>query len=121
MAMTLPWISPRRVPSVASYQNFGPKLTSCCLTYASRFPLVSLIPKVSRMASIFWSVMYCVPLKGVFQPGAWSIVIGLVAWRLAGGLQWPVTRLDGMSGWPPDGQTGLVINWGRSLLILLVR
>src|SRR6266581_3865149 len=31
MARTFPWISPRRVPSVPSYQNLGPKLTSCCL------------------------------------------------------------------------------------------
>jgi len=25
-----------------------------------------------------------------------------------------------MSGWPHDVQTGLVINWGQSLLVLLV-
>src|SRR5437660_3689093 len=114
MAMTLPWISPRRVPSVASYQNFGPKLTSCCLTYASRFPLVSLIPKVSRMASIFWSIMYCVPLNGVFHPGVWPKLWGLVAWRDMGAPHRPQKRLPGTSGWPQEVQTGLVINWNPS-------
>src|SRR6266567_6961724 len=110
MARTFPWISPRRVPSVPSYQNLGPKLTSCCLTYASRFPLVSLIPKVSLMASIFWSMMYCVPLNGVFHPGVWPMVCGLVAWSDMGAPHRPQKRLPGTRGWPQEEQTGLVIN-----------
>ena len=114
MARTFPWISPRRVPSVPSYQNFGPKLTSCCLTYASRFPLVSFIPKVSLMASIFWSMMYCVPLNGVFHPGVWPMVCGLVAWSDMGAPHRPQKRLPGTRGWPQEVQTGLVINLNPS-------
>src|SRR6266851_3624008 len=116
MARTLPWISPSRVPSVPSYQNLGPKLTSCCLTYASRFPLVSLIPKVSRMASIFWSMMYCVPLNGVFDPDVWPIGCGLVAWSVMGAPHRPQKRLPGTRGWPHEVQTGLVIDWGSSVV-----
>src|SRR5260370_5510240 len=115
MARTFPWISPMRVPSVPSYQNLGPKLTSCCLTYASRFPLVSLIPKVSLMASIFWSMIYCVPLNGVFDPDVWPMVCGLVAWSDMGAPHRPQKRLPGTRGWPQEVQTGLVINRNRAL------
>ena len=75
---------------------------------------MSLIPKVSLMAIIFWSMMYCVPLNGVFHPGAWPRVCGLVTWGDIGVPHRPQKRLPGTSGWPQEVQTELVINWNPS-------
>src|SRR4029077_8020865 len=54
-------------------------------------------------------IIYCVPLKGVFHPGVWPMVCGLVAWSEIGAPHRPQKRLPGTRGWPQEVQTGLVI------------